>query len=72
MQAFIYTRIVPVEGSPIAALDGKALVELIADAMKAVPAARVSLLTRYDRYYLDRHHVAPLPVVASFAMKLRD
>jgi len=23
----------------------------------------VSLLDRYDRYYLDRHHVAPLPVV---------
>jgi len=57
------TRIVPVEGAPIAAFDGKAMVEFISDAVKKIPAARVSLLDTYDRYYLDRHHVAPLPVV---------
>jgi hypothetical protein len=57
------TRIVPVDGAPIASLDGKALVDIVADALKQVPAARVSLMARYDRYYLDRHHVAPLPVV---------
>ncbi len=57
------TRIVPVEGAPLTTLDGKALVELIADALKTIPAARVSLMTQYDRYYLDRHHAAPLPVV---------
>jgi len=57
------TRIVPVEGRPIVALDGNALVETVADAIKTVPAANVSLMDRYDRYYLDRHHAAPLPVV---------
>jgi PepSY-associated TM region len=56
------TRIVPVEGAPVAMLDGKALVEIVTDALKR-PAARVSLMAHYDRYYLDRHHVAPLPVV---------
>jgi hypothetical protein len=56
------TRIVPVQGVPVAALDGKALVEIVADALKR-PEARVSLMADYDRYYLDRHRIAPLPVV---------
>ena len=57
------TRIVPVDGSPVAALDAKALVEIVGDALKAVAPADVSIISSYDRYYLDRHHVAPLPVV---------
>ncbi len=57
------TRIVPVEGAPIATLDGHALVAMVGDALKPFPAARVSLMTTYDRYYLDRHKAAPLPVV---------
>jgi hypothetical protein len=63
------TRMVPVDGAPVNALDGNAMVELISNALKQVPAARVTLLSRYDRYYLDRHHVAPLPVVL---VELRD
>jgi hypothetical protein len=56
------TRIVPVEGTPIAALDAKALVEIVGDALKPI-ASRLSVMTQYDRYYLDRHRKAPLPVV---------
>ena len=56
------TRIVPVDGTPIAALDSKALVEIVGDALKPIPA-RLSVMTQYDRYYLDRHRKAPLPVV---------
>jgi len=56
------TRIVPVEGAPVATLDSTALVEIVADALK-LPAARVSVMATYDRYYLDRHRAAPLPVV---------
>jgi len=58
------TRIVPVEGAPVAALDSKALVEIVGDALKPVAPARLSVLSQYDRYYLDRHRLAPLPVVA--------
>ncbi len=58
------TRIVPVDGTPITSLDTKALVEIVGDALKPIASARLKVLTQYDRYYLDRHRVAPLPVVA--------
>jgi PepSY-associated TM region len=58
------TRIVPVNGAPVASLDTKALVEIVGDALKPIGPARVSVMSQYDRYYLDRHRVAPLPVVA--------
>jgi len=57
------TRIIPVDGNPVATLDAKALVEIVGDALKSVAPAQVSVLSSYDRYYLDRHHNAPLPVV---------
>ena len=57
------TRIVPVDGTPIDTLDAKALVEIVGDALKPIAPARFSVLTQYDRYYLDRHRKAPLPVV---------
>ncbi|HVZ19678.1 MAG TPA: PepSY domain-containing protein, partial [Vicinamibacterales bacterium] len=57
------TRIVPVEGPPIAGLDSRALVDVLTQAFTAAGHARVSVVDRYDRYYLDRHHTAPLPVV---------
>jgi len=56
------TRIVPVEGAPFATLDGKILIEIVTEALKR-PAASVRLMAAYDRYYLDRHRAAPLPVV---------
>jgi hypothetical protein len=56
------TRIVPVEGAPVATLDPRALVEIVTEALKR-PAASVRLMANYDRYYLDRHRLAPLPVV---------
>ena len=58
------TRIVPVDGAPIASLDTKALVDIVGDALKAVAPARLTVLSQYDRYYLDRQRAAPLPVVA--------
>ena len=58
------TRIIPVDGAPIASLDTKALVDIVGDALKPIAPARLSVVSQYDRYYLDRHRVAPLPVVA--------
>jgi len=58
------TRIVPVAGSPVASLDVTALVDIVGDALKTVAPARVGIVSQYDRYYLDRHRIAPLPVVA--------
>jgi hypothetical protein len=57
------TRIVPVDGTPIDTLDAKAMVDIVGDALKQVAPVHVSVLTQYDRYYLDRHRKAPLPVV---------
>ena len=58
------TRIIPVDGAPVAALDTKALVDIVGDALKPVASAHLTVLSQYDRYYLDRHRAAPLPVVA--------
>ena len=57
------TRIIPVDGAPVASLDTNALVDIVGDALKPVAPARLSVLSQYDRYYLDRHRAAPLPVV---------
>ena len=57
------TRIIPVDGAPVASLDSGALMDIVGDALKPVAPARLSVLSQYDRYYLDRHRVAPLPVV---------
>jgi len=58
------TRIVPVDGAPVVSLDINALVDIVGDALKQVAPAHLSVMSQYDRYYLDRHRVAPLPVVA--------
>ncbi len=58
------TRIVPVDGPPVASLDTAALLDIVGDALKPVVPARLSVVSQYDRYYLDRHRQAPLPVVA--------
>jgi PepSY-associated TM region len=57
------TRIIPVDGAPVASLDTPALVDIVGDALKPVAPARLTIVSQYDRYYLDRHRVAPLPVV---------
>jgi len=57
------TRIVPMNGAPLAMLDPQGLAGVIGDGLTPYPAARVSLMSQYDRYYLDRKRAAPLPVV---------
>jgi len=57
------TRIVPVEGEPIEAFDRQRIIDVVAGAAEAVGGADISVLTQYDRYYLDRRRTRPLPVL---------
>lgn len=57
------TRIVPVSGEPQMALDSHRIMEIATRASRPFGGANVSMLSEYDRYYLDRKHEAPLPVV---------
>ena len=62
------TRIVPVNGEPLRAFDEQRIVDVVASA--AGPGmVETSVLTQYDRYYLDRRRQRPLPVVLA---KLND
>ncbi len=55
------TRIVPVNGHPYREFDRQRVIDVITSV--AGPAADVSVLTQYDRYYLDRRRQRPLPVI---------
>ena len=56
------TRIVPVNGDPAAAFDYQRIIDIVKSA--AGPGTvETSLLTQYDRYYLDRRRQRPLPVI---------
>ena len=56
------TRIVPVTGEPIAAFDRQRIIDIVRTA--AGPGmVETSVLTQYDRYYLDRRRQRPLPVI---------
>jgi hypothetical protein len=56
------TRIVPVTGEPIAAFNQQRIIDVIRSA--AGPGmVETSVLTQYDRYYLDRRRQRPLPVI---------
>jgi len=57
------TRIIPMSGNAVATLDPQGVAGVIGDGLKPYPAARVSVIDQYDRYYLDRKRAAPLPVV---------
>ena len=57
------TRIVPVNGAPSAAVDTGRIIDIVTRVSQSFGGASVRVVDRYDRYYLDRHHVAPLPVV---------
>jgi hypothetical protein len=58
-----YTRIVPVSGEPRPELDADRVVNIVKRVTQPVGGVAVGVLTQYDRYYLDRHRQAPLPVV---------
>jgi hypothetical protein len=55
------TRVVPVSGDPARAFDTKRIIDVVTAAGKGRVTTRV--LEQYDRYYLDRERLLPLPVV---------
>ena len=57
------TRIVPVSGEPQAELDSRRIMEIVTRVTRPFGGSKVSTISEYDRYYLDRTHAAPLPVV---------
>ena len=59
------TRIVPVTGNPARAFETERIIDLVTAAGKGRVTTRV--LEQYDRYYLDRERLLPLPVVLAQA-----
>jgi uncharacterized iron-regulated membrane protein len=57
------TRIVPVDGEPRRELDSQRITDIVTRVASPAGGAAVSVVSQYDRYYLDRHRQAPLPVV---------
>jgi hypothetical protein len=60
------TRIVPVDparGEPTRELDSGRVAGIVARVTGPLGGATVDVISQYDRYYLDRHREAPLPVV---------
>jgi hypothetical protein len=56
------TRIIPVDGEPMASLPPQRIIDVVNTA--AGPGmVDTTVLAQYDRYYLDRRRVRPLPVV---------
>jgi hypothetical protein len=56
------TRIIPVSGEPISSYPPQRVMDAVRTAAGAT-TVETSLLTQYDRYYLDRRRQRPLPVV---------
>ena len=56
------SRIIPVDGDPIAELDHEAIIDLLKRAA-GPELAEARVLTQYDAYYLDRRRERPLPVI---------
>ena len=57
------TRIVPVDGEPLAEFDRKHLIDVVQAAVSTTGGADIRVLTEYDSYYLDRRGQRPLPVI---------
>jgi hypothetical protein len=60
------TRIVPVNdgsGAPVRELDHQRIAGIVTRVAGPLGGATVDVISQYDRYYLDRHRQAPLPVV---------
>jgi hypothetical protein len=61
-------RIVPLDGDPQAEFSASAIAAVVAIAAAPGHVVELERIARYDRYYIDRHHRLPLPVlVARFA-----
>jgi len=57
------TRIISLSGATREALDIQQVAKLAATAVEPDRISATQLIDQYDRYYLDRHGVRPLPVV---------
>jgi hypothetical protein len=57
------TRIVPVDGDPMAEYDPATILDMVMGAARPSALIEGHLLSHYDAYYLDRHHERPLPVL---------
>src|SRR5262245_14935573 len=57
------TRIVPMDGAPLRELDSRRISGIVTRVAGPLGGATVDVISQYDRYYLDRHRQAPLPVV---------
>jgi hypothetical protein len=57
------TRIVPFRGQVAVEFDRNKIIDLIGKAAQPYKLAEVRLVTKYEAYYLDRHHQRPLPVI---------
>jgi hypothetical protein len=55
------TRLIPMNGEPFTAVAHQRIIDLVKATAGA--AAETSVLTQYDRYYLDRRRNRPLPVI---------
>jgi hypothetical protein len=58
-----HTRIIPVRGQPVAEFDQARILDVVTKAVQPVAVAESGLLTQYDKYYLDKNHQRPLPVL---------
>jgi len=63
------TRIIPISGPPQPANNHQRFVDVLRRAAEPSGGADISLLQKYDRYYLDRRGALPLPVIL---VRLRD
>jgi hypothetical protein len=57
------TRIVPVHGQPATEFNAHEIVASLANADAPYSASEIRRVTRYEAYYLDRHHRLPLPAI---------
>jgi len=58
-----HSRIIPVNGTPVAEIDHATLLAIVNQASQPDGLAEARFITEYDAYYLDRHHELPLPVL---------
>ena len=57
------TRVIPVQPEAAASMTQERVLSLVKEAAGQQNIAEASILTQYDRYYLDRTHTRPLPVI---------
>jgi hypothetical protein len=57
------TRVIPVNGEPSAEFDRQKVLDVVSRAAQANGGADISVIDKYDMYYLDRRRQRPLPVI---------